>query len=250
MVTRMPVDLGRRICVKRPSKAFGIFGLLLGGAFLAMGGVLAGGGEPALGAFGVCAGLFFVWAGLWTITKRWEIHEEGIAAASLFGAQQLRFDEMATFSSGSVMQDHQTRVSLELIPRLGKPLRIALREEDFDADLRALRERLTIRVMAAMEETLRRTGHVEWLAAAEGTLRSWPAVGIDWSGLTVRGRPDVHLPWEEVNMTLANGYFLLRQGRKGRVLVNCPVLAPNYRPGFALVDSILERGGPAAARES
>jgi hypothetical protein len=154
---------------------------------------------------------------------------------------------MATFSFGSVRQEHQTRVSLELIPRLGKPLRIAVREEDFDDDLKALRERLTVRVMATMEETLGRTGYVEWLAAASFGVRSWPAVGIDGSGLIVRGRPDLHLPWAEVNMAVNNGYFILRQGQKGRVLVNCPVLTPNYRPGIALVDSILERGGPAAA---
>jgi hypothetical protein len=242
-----PVELGRRICVKKPSKGFGIFGLILGGAFLAMGSVLAAGGEAFLGAFSVCAGLFFVWAGLWTITKRWEIHEEGIAAASLFGAQQFRFDQMATFSSGSVTQEHQTRVSLELIPRLGKPLRIAVNEDDFDDDLKALRERLTARVMAGMEETLRRTGYVEWLAAGSRGVSSWPAVGIDWNGLIVRGRPDLNLPWDEVNITVTNGHFILRQGQKGRVLVKCPVLAPNYRLGIALIESILERGGPAAA---
>jgi hypothetical protein len=245
-----PVELGRRICVKRLSKGFGVFGLLMGGAFLAMGRILAAGGEVGLGAFGVCLGLFFLWAGLWTITKRWEIHEEGISATSLFGAQQFRFDEMATFSTGSVTQEHQTRVSLELIPRTGKPLRIVVREAEFDDELKALRDKLTVRMMAAMEETLRRTGYVEWLAAGSRGILSWPAVGIDWSGLIVRGRPDLPMPWESVNMAVNNGHLILRQGQKGRVLVNCPVLAPNYRPGMALVDSILERGGAAAARKS
>jgi hypothetical protein len=113
-----------------------------------------------------------------------------------------------------------------------------------------LREKLTARVMAAMEETLRRTGYVEWLAAAEGGVVPRPAVGIDWSGLIVRGRPDRHLPWADVNMAVNNGRFLLRQGREGNVLVNAPVLAPNYRPGMALIDSILARGGPLAANRS
>jgi hypothetical protein len=241
VVNAASVDLGRQLCVKRPSKGFGVFGLLLGGLFLTGGGVLAGGGERALGAFGLFAGLFLVWAGLWTITKRWEIHEEGIATASMFGASYLRFDEMATFSSGSVRQEHQTRVSLELIPRQGKPLRIVLREEDFDEDLQALRERLTARVMETMRETLRRTDYVEWLATGSLGVSSWPAVGIDRNGLIVRGRPDLHLPWEQVNMVVTNGLLILRQGQKGRVLVKCPVLAPNYRPGVALIDNILER---------
>jgi hypothetical protein len=249
MVTGTPVELGRKVCVKRLSKGFGAFGLALGGAFLAMGCILVAGRETGLGAFGVAAGLFFLWAGLWTVTKRWEIHEEGIAAASLFGAQRFRFDEMATFSTGSVKQEHQTRVSLELIPRAGKPLRIVVREAEFDDDLKTLRDSLTTRVMAAMEETLRRSGYVEWLAAGSRGVGSWPSVGIEWSGLIVRGRPDLHLPWEAVNMVINNGFLILRQGPKGRVLVNCPVLAPNYRPGMALVDSILERGGAAAARQ-
>jgi hypothetical protein len=241
-------ELGELLCVKKLSKGFGIFGLLLGGACLAAGVVLGvGGGEWGLGAFAACSGLFFLWAGLWTITKRWEIHTEGIAAASLFGADRLRFDEMATFSTGSVRQQEQTRVSLELIRRVGKPLRINCREEDFDDDLEALRERLTARVMAEMEETLGRTGYVEWLAAGSLGVRSWPAVGIEGSGLIVRGRPDLHLPWEQVGMAVENGVLFLRQGQKGRVLVSCPVLAPNYRPGVALIDVILERGAPEDA---
>jgi hypothetical protein len=241
-------ELGELLCVKRLSKGFGVFGVVLGGACVAAGAVLGvGGGEWALGAFAVCAGLFFLWAGLWTITKRWEIHAEGIAARSMFGAGELRFDEMATFSSGSVRQGEQTRVSLELIRLNGKPLRINCREEDFDDDLKALRERLTARVMAKMEETLGRTGYVEWLAAGSLGVRSWPAVGIECSGLIVRGRPDLHLPWEQAGMTVDNGVLFLRQGQKGRVLVSCPVLAPNYWPGVALVDGILERGCPGDA---
>jgi hypothetical protein len=46
-------------------------------------------------------------------------------------------------------------------------------------------------------------------------------------------------------MAVNNGFFILRQGQKGRVLVSCPVLTPNYWPGVALIDSILER--PRAA---
>ena len=244
-----PVDLGRKICVKRPSKGFGIFGLVLGSVFVAMGVGVGAGGQAALGAFAVFLGLFFVWAGLWTITKRWEIHEEGIATASMFGAQALRFDDMATFSTGSVKQERQVRVSLELIPRTGKPLRINVNEGDFDDGLKALRERLTALVSARMEETLRRTGYVDWLTAGSLGARSWPAIGIDWSGLTVRGRPDLHVPWDQVNMTVDNGCFTLRQGQKGRALARCMVLAPNYRPGIALIDSILERGGSAAAED-
>jgi hypothetical protein len=241
MANRAGTNLGALVVEKRLSKGGGIFMLAFALLFL-IAGVALFSESPPLAIFGLLASVAFIWLGVTLITKRYEIHQNGVSESSAFGTTSIAFSSVRTIGYALVRQGASKRVTLALIPATGKPLNVSLgldvRQED-DPDLGAVRDRLSKTIATRMEDVLKRRGTVEWIERGSIGAISFPALSITRDGFTIDdGKTKSSVRSSEVSLEVKDGYVFVNRTGDRKNLFTCRALTPNVYPGLELLGRI------------
>jgi hypothetical protein len=173
----------------------------------------------------------------WTLTYRARIYDQGVTTESLFGRRELMFRDLHTFSYSRIVRAGQETASLSFVPRVGKPVRVAVQSgRGQDVDLAGIVDALSAKGAARMEQELARTRRVRWVTHVPRTMPSQPGVSLTRDAfLLEEGGPSVTtIPFAKVETVMSNGLFIVSDLGTNKRRFAIPCFAPNFYPGLAL----------------
>ncbi|HEX5106757.1 MAG TPA: hypothetical protein VFV87_23210 [Pirellulaceae bacterium] len=237
--------LGRVLFQRKPHTGV-VFGLLLGGLVLCIGGLLALVTHPKwpdgmiwfLCLFTVGVILFPV--GVWTAFQAFRVHERGVWQGGLFGQKLLRYADVGTFRYQAVDHYHNgvyvgTYLTMDfrpISPELGKRIRYNASVRGGDDDLDTLRDHVSRAIAANMAELYNAGQPVFWT----GNLQ-FLKDGIQYRPSGFLGRKDaLILPYEQYGgYDIQQGVFYLFAKGNAKAVCTEQTSTENFFPGFFLL---------------
>ena len=192
----------------------------------------------AVGLLALCA---------WALTYTASIYENGAVVQSVFGSRSLPFRDLKTFGYSRVVIRAEPQDTLALVPRTGKPLRIVTKprfRSGPDADLASLVDRLTARFSEQLEKDLTKAKRVPWITRVPTSVPAQPGVALSREAFLVHdGKTESKLLFAEVESSVENGTFVVRQLGTKKALFSVPCQVVGFYPGFALQGRLREVAG-------
>jgi hypothetical protein len=188
----------------------------------------------------------------WSLTYRARIYDQGVTTESLFGSRELMFRDLHTFSYSRIVRAGQETASLSFVPRVGKPVRVAVQSRrGQDVDLAGIVDTLSAKGAARMEQELARTKRVRWVTRVPRTMPSQPGVSLTRTAflLDEGGPSGTTIPFTTVECTVSNGSFIVSDLGTGKRRFAIPCLSANFYPGAALLEQ-LRSAAPTTSSES